>query len=109
MPDRYIARDSAELVGVKVTATTVAGTSVAVTGYTVTVAVLPVATEDPSDSDFKAASWQTGPKGTFAVLLVGPGSAVGTLTAGTTYKVWAKITASPEVPVVKSPDRLIVY
>lgn len=108
MPDRYIARDSVELVGVKVTSTTVAGAAVDPTGYTVAVAVLPVATEDPADSDFKAATWQTGPLGTFAVLLVGTGSAVGVLTAGT-HKVWAKITASPEVPVIKSPDRLIVY
>ena len=109
MPDRYIARDSAESVGVRVKATTVAGTAVDPTSYAVAVAVLPVATADPSDADFKAATWQTGPRGTFAALLVGPGSAVGILTAGTTYRVWAKITASPEVPVISSPDRLIVY
>ncbi|SES21129.1 hypothetical protein [Lentzea albida] len=108
MPDRYVARDSAELVGVRVTATTVAGTAVNPTGYTVTVAVVPESTVTPTSGDYKVATWQTGARGTFAVLLVGPGSSVGTLAPGN-YKLWAKVSASPETPVVKSPDRLVIY
>lgn len=107
MPDRFVARDSIELVGVRITATTVAGTAVVPTGYTVTVAVAPENTT-PVAGDFKPATWQTGSRGTYAVLLVGTGSTVGVLAAGN-YRLWAKIAASPETPVVRSLDRLIIY
>lgn len=107
MPDKLVARDSVELVGVRVTSTTVAGAAVDPTSYTVTVAVAPENTT-PVSGDYKPAAWQTGSRGTFAVLLVGTGSAVGVLTAGN-YRLWAKVTASPETPVVKSTDRLVIY
>ncbi|MFJ6073690.1 hypothetical protein ACIQFU_23085 [Streptomyces sp. NPDC093065] len=70
------------------------------TGYAVHVALL----EDglrPGPGDWHPAAWETGPDGPLAVLLVGPG---GVLDPGPgTYRTWIKITATPEVPVVKSP------
>ena len=46
-------------------------------------------------------SWETINGLYYARCLVGPTGGVTTLTAGTTYDVWVKITDSPEVPVRK--------
>jgi hypothetical protein len=110
MTDKRVSRDSVELVGVRVTATTVAGTArdpIAL-GYTVALAVLPEATVDPETTDFKAAIWQTGARGLYAVAMVGTGSSIGVLAAGN-YRVWAKVTAGTETPVMRSTHRLVVY
>lgn len=108
MTDVLVARDSVQLIGVQVAASTVAGTTVDPTVYDVTVAVLPYTTDDPADADFKAATWQSGTLGKYAVVMVGPNTTVGTLSPGR-YRLWVKVTATPEVPVIRSPDHLVVY
>ncbi len=108
MTDVLVARDSVQLIGVQVAATTVAGTTVDPTAYAVAVAVLPYNTDDPTDADFKAAAWQSGSLGKYAVVMVGPDTTVGALSPGR-YRLWVKVTASPEVPVIRSPDHVVVY
>lgn len=46
--------------------------------------------------------------GFIAQCLAGPGGTITTLTAGTTYDVWSKVTSSPEIPV-KFVGQLPVY
>ncbi|NUW45558.1 hypothetical protein [Nonomuraea rhodomycinica] len=64
-----------------------------VTLYTVQMAVIPDG-QDPVTLDWKAAIWL----GTNAAVLIGPGATI-PLSEGT-YRVWVKISASPETPVL---------
>jgi hypothetical protein len=61
---------------------------------------------------WRTGDWETvvenGATTYYARVLIGPGSTVGALTAGT-YKVWVKITDSPEVPVIRIEERLQVF
>jgi hypothetical protein len=96
-----IAASSVEYVRVPVAAT-VAGAPVNPTSGTVQMAFIAGAAA-PGGSDWKTASWETdattNPDTYYARCLVG--SAI-TLTAGTTYAVWVKITDSPETPVKRA-------
>lgn len=106
--DKRISRDSTEALRVEVLATSPAGAAVDPTGYAVSVAVLPVSTVDPLPTDFQTATWAQGPRSKVALVMVGPDTAVGTLSPGR-YGVWVKVTASPEAPVMRSDSTLIVY
>jgi hypothetical protein len=79
-----------------------AGAAVDPTGYTVQVAFTADGT-DPVSGDWKTGSWETDaapvPDRYWAKCLVGPGGAVA-LAVGT-YVAWVKITASPEIPVLR--------
>lgn len=59
---------------------------------------------DPVTGDWKTASWDTdtttNPDTYAAQCLVGPSGTI-TLTAGNTYRIWIKITTSPELPVLR--------
>ena len=59
---------------------------------------------EPTSPDWKAAEWETNtstdPDTYWARCLVGPGGTVA-LTDGT-YRVWVRITDSPEIPVLRS-------
>lgn len=94
-----ISTASLEYVRVQVSARE-AGAAVDPTGSTVTMAFLLTDTA-PVSGDWKTASWDTDatttPDTYRAQCLVGSGGAV-TLTAGT-YRVWLKITDSPETPI----------
>lgn len=106
--DKYIDRDSIHLIGVKVDYHDFTGEPLDPTGYTVTVAVRPDGTR-PVSGDFKAATWFTGQDGTYwAQLNVGPGSTVGTLTAGARYRTHVKVSAGTETPVFTGPDTIVV-
>jgi hypothetical protein len=59
-------------------------------------------------STWLSGSWETVGSNYFARVLVGPTGGVVTLTAGTTYDVWMKITDSPEIPV-RLVGKLTVY
>lgn len=63
---------------------------------------------NPVTGDWATGSWETwsNPTRYFARCLVGP-SGTKTLAVGE-YSVWVKITDSPEVPVIKAPNVLIV-
>lgn len=80
-----------------------AGVTIDPTSHTVEIAVKAGSTA-PSSGDWKTASWVTNtttvPPTYSARLLIGPGSNNVTLTAGTDYTVWARITSSPELPVL---------
>ena len=77
------------------------------TGFTVTMAVVATGVRPTADS-FKAATWATRTVGGYkAKVLVGTGTSVGALTAGT-YDVYAKVAASPETWMDKSRDALVV-
>lgn len=80
-----------------------AGATVDPTGFTVQLA-FPATGVSPVSGDWKTASWETDatltPDAYCARCLVGPAGTV-TLAAGT-YDVWAKITASPEIPVINA-------
>ncbi|WP_406325816.1 hypothetical protein OG784_12845 [Streptomyces sp. NBC_01617] len=56
--------------------------------------------ERPTDEDWHNATWDTDGGETVAVLLVGPAGAVDP--GPGSYRTWVKITAAPEVPVIKS-------
>lgn len=58
-------------------------------------AILPEG-EDPDSGDWETAEWS----GDDVIILVGPGGAF-TLTKGVRYEVWVRITASPEIPVLR--------
>lgn len=90
MPRTSIDRDSVEYV--KVPVTTPAG--VTITSQPVSIAVV-ADTARPVTGDWKTATWN----GNVAQTLVGPG--VLALTPGN-YKVWVKVTDSPEVPVLSA-------
>lgn len=62
----------------------------------VELAVIPSTQEEPASGDWRTAVWD----GTTAKLLIGPG---GTLTlADGIYRVWVRVTATPEIPVLRS-------
>ncbi len=106
--DRYIDRDSAPLVGVRIDHHDFGGEPLNPTSYTVTVAVKREGVR-PEAGDFKPATWTTDTEGqTWAQLQVGAGSAVGVLTAGMRYRAHAKVAASGETPVITSPDTLVI-
>lgn len=93
-----ISAASTEYVRVPVSARA-SGSVVNPTGDTVTMAFMSTAA-NPGDSDHKTASWETDatttPDTYYARCLVGPAGVV-TLTAATTYRVWVKVTDTPEV------------
>jgi len=80
-----------------------AGLTVDPTGNTVQMA-FPAVGVDPVSGDWKTASWETDttltPDAYYARCLVGPGGTIA-LAAGT-YGVWVKVTATPEIPVIKA-------
>lgn len=100
--DVRISRDSVEALRVEVNHTTLAGTPADPTGYPVEMAVLASAVTDPTPTDWQPATWAQGPSLKVATMLVGP------LAPGR-YGVWVRVTASPEVPVMKAGTTLIVY
>lgn len=65
------------------------------TSYTPEMAILPEG-QDPTGGDWKTASWS----GDDVICLIGPSGLI-TLTKGVTYEVWVRITASPEIPVLR--------
>lgn len=65
------------------------------TTYDVDMAILQEG-QDPDSGDWVAAAWE----GTDAVVLVGPATSI-PLTRGVTYEVWVRITATPEIPVLR--------
>lgn len=108
MADRYIDRDTVELVGVRIDHHDFTGEDLDPTGYTVTVAVRPEGTR-PASGDFKAATWFSAVDGTYwAQLNVGTGTSTGALAAGKRYKAHAKIAAGSETPVITSIDTLVI-
>lgn len=65
------------------------------TTYDVEMAIVPEG-EDPDSGDWETAAWE----GTDAVVLVGPATSI-PLSRGVTYEVWVRITATPEIPVLR--------
>ena len=65
------------------------------TTFGVEMAILPEG-QDPTSGDWETAAWE----GTDAIVLVGPSTAI-PLTRGVQYEVWVRITASPEIPVLR--------
>lgn len=74
------------------------GAPVDPTPFTVSMAfITALANVPPVSADWKAASWATtAQNGYVAQCLIGPSGTI-TLVSGTTYNVWIRITASPEV------------
>jgi hypothetical protein len=81
---------SKEYLSVPVSGTGLAGTE------PVEIAVVPAGTEEPAEDDWLPAVWASGQ----ARILIGPGGDVEL--ADGVYEVWVRVTASPEVPVLKS-------
>ena len=75
------------------------------TSNLVSMAVMPRGTE-PEAGDFKTASWAAGTPYK-AQVLIGPSSSVGVLAEGV-YKMWTKVTAIPEIPVLESTNCLVI-
>lgn len=104
--DVYIDRDSVGLVGIRINHHDLSGATLDPTGYTVTVALVPQGTR-PAAGDYKAATWHTGTEGDhWAQLLLT--TAVPVPVAGRRYDAYAKVAASPETPVVRSPDTIVI-
>lgn len=93
---------SREYVHVAVTAADVDNTPVDPSSSAVEIAIVTAGTS-VADGDFDDATWDAlGDDPYVAKVLVGPGGSpsVTTLTAGTTYDVYVRVTDSPEVPVL---------
>lgn len=75
------------------------------TSLLVSMAVMPRGVE-PEAGNFKTAAWASGTPYRCQIL-IGPGSTVGALTEGT-YRLWAKVTAIPEIPVMASTNCLVI-
>lgn len=78
------------------------------TALVVRAAVVPTGTT-PVEANWKAASWLGTLNNRRIRVLMGPGSDVGALTVGVTYRMWAEITGSPEKPTVVSENRIEVF
>ncbi|MFB4265323.1 hypothetical protein [Nonomuraea sp. GTA35] len=65
------------------------------TSYDAEMAILPEG-QDPTSGDWETAAWS----GDDVICLVGPATAI-PLTRGVRYEVWVRITASPEIPVLR--------
>lgn len=100
--DVRISRDSMEALRVEVNHTTLAGVASDPTVYPVEMAVLASAVNHPAPGDWQAATWAQGPRSKVATALIGP------LLPGR-YGVWVRVTASPEVPVMRAATTLFVY
>lgn len=98
-----ISQYSAQYVRVPVEAI-LAGVPVNVSSYSVQIALTALDDDDPTQ-DWGAATWEvdtsTDPTTYYARKVVGP------LAPGA-YKVWVKVSAGPETPVLKVPSELIV-
>jgi hypothetical protein len=75
------------------------------TSLPVSIAIVP-RDEEPETADFKTADWE--PSTTNARILIGPGSTVGELSAGS-YRVWVKVDGAVEDPVILVPNYLVIY
>lgn len=62
---------------------------------------------DPTGPDWHAATWETAGTSYYARLLVGPVG--GLVLAVGTYRMWIRITDSPEVPVLEAPGTVRIY
>lgn len=88
---------STEYVQAPVSAT-VDGVPVDPTSDRVQFAFMPTGT--PDVSDWHDGSWSTLTPATYiAQILVGPGNGGVSLSAGSTYAIWVKVTDNPEAPV----------
>jgi hypothetical protein len=96
--------DSLQYVKVPVAAT-VSGVAHDPTADTVKMAFTDPFT-DPVSGDWKTATWETFGTTYYAKCLVGPGGTI-QLAAGT-YKVWVKVTDSPEIPILPA-GRVTIY
>lgn len=76
-----------------------AGAAIDPTGDTVEMAFVGERVE-PASGDWQTASWETSGSTYYAKCLVGPGGAV-SLTAGTVYAVWVRVTDNPETVVAR--------
>lgn len=77
------------------------------TSLPVSMAVMPYG-EEPAAGDFKTAAWITENGRHHAVVLIGQvGTGIGVLTEGI-YKSWVKVTDTPEIPVLESPNYLVI-
>lgn len=62
----------------------------------------------PAAPDWHAAAWETAGTGVYyARLLVGPTG--GLVLAAGTYRMWVRVTDSPEVPVIEVPGTVRIY
>lgn len=62
----------------------------------VEIAVVASTLEEPASGDWKAAVWD----GTDAKVLIGPGTSL--VLANGLYRAWVRVTASPEMPVIRA-------
>jgi hypothetical protein len=68
----------------------------ATVSQTVELAIIDAGTEEPAETDWHATdAWD----GTTAKLLIGPGGTLELLDG--TYRVWVRVTATPEIPVIR--------
>lgn len=74
------------------------GTVVDPTAFPVEMAVLTTVDASPEELDWQEAEWETSGATFYARMMVGPSTDT-VLVAGDIYKVWVRITATPEIPV----------
>ena len=82
------------------------GAAVDPSGYPVQLAVLPRG-QDPKETDWQTADWEPDGARWWGRLLIGPGSNFGPL-AKANYKVWGRVEALAERPVMESTMTLKV-
>lgn len=62
----------------------------------VEIAIIAATAEEPAAGDWKTAVWD----GSSAKILIGPGTSLAL--ADGTYRAWVRVTATPEIPVIRS-------
>ena len=82
------------------------GSVVNPTGDLVQMAFIPDSARQPASGDWKSAVWETDGTIYYARILVGPGTSA-VLPVGA-YRVWVKITDSPEVPA-RPAGSLVIF
>lgn len=106
-----ISQTSTQYLGIPVKALTLNGISYNPIADAVYMAFLPQATQTPTNTDWKIASWSAVPGNILypyaAYCLIGPVGTV-TLTVGN-YVIYLKITDNPEIPVQRSQTQLQIY
>lgn len=102
--DIYVSHLSEQAIGMEVEHTSLLGVPRDPTGSDVLVAVMPVGVE-PAPSDLEAGTWESDGHRHVACSLRGPSE----FAVGGKYRVWAKVVGSPEKPVMRSPDRVVIY
>jgi hypothetical protein len=105
-----LSSDSLEYIDIEVQCTLPSGTHLPLRSYAVDLAF--ITRGEPLEGDWHVAAWVADPDAggrNVAQLLIGPGGPDGTLVlAQSRYTAFARVHATPELPVIRSGEQLVI-